>query len=305
MWAEQKATYLLSETRIFRSNGECFAAETTSVPFFSGDKWSALTVFRDIDERKKTQEEAKRYVERLSQMNKDLSQFTYSISHDLKEPLRMVISFLALLSEEMEEHKVEEEQFRLYLGFAKDGALRMGAMLNALLTFLKTGTQEMKLVRYNAGESVQEAIANLQLLIDENAAEIQCDEMPEVEAERSQLTQVFQNLIGNAIKYRQKEVVVTVTISVSDDSDGWRFCVKDNGIGIGEKNIERIFQLFTRLHPRKDYEGLGIGLATCKRIVERHCGQIWVESEKGVGSRFCFTLPKPKKKGNENRGSTV
>ena len=228
----------------------------------------------------------------LSRSNEELKQFAYIASHDLQEPLRKVTSFCQLLSDDYGERL--DDNARTYIQYAVDGALRMKALIQDLLTYSRVDTQGKPLEPTSADDACAEAIDNLTMAIKESGAKITRDPLPVVKADRAQLARLFQNLIGNAIKYRGDEpprIHVGATESNATESNGtWEFRVRDNGIGIDPQYYERIFVIFQRLHGRDEYSGTGIGLAVCKRIVERAGGRIWVESNNGAGSIFCFTL---------------
>jgi PAS domain S-box-containing protein len=243
----------------------------------------------------------------LMRSNAELEQFAYIASHDLQEPLRMVISYLQLLERRYQDRL--DEDAHEFIGYAVDGAVRMQSLIQALLSYARVSSraQPFELVASNC--ILQDAIANLQVAITESGAQITSDPLPEVWGDATQLTQLFQNLIANAIKFRQNEVIPQIHISVrqvaanpslhvGQHSDwrrslptgdltmlaAWCFTVTDNGIGIGASYHDRIFEIFQRLHPRVDYPGTGVGLAICKKIVERHGGKIWVESKPETGS---------------------
>ena len=234
------------------------------------------------------EESLRRAAEELARSNKDLEQFAYVASHDLQEPLRMVTGFVQLLQQKYGGRlDADAEQ---YIAFAVDGAKRMHTLINDLLTYSRVGARGKEPAPTDAGASLQRALDNLQASIHETGAEISHGELPIVRADGTQLTQLFQNLIGNAVKFRGA-APPKIHIDARRDGDAWRFSVRDNGIGIDPKSQERIFQVFQRLHSRQEYPGTGIGLAICQRIVERHGGRIWVESAPGEGATFHFTLP--------------
>jgi signal transduction histidine kinase len=236
---------------------------------------------REIIERKQAQEE-------LVRSNKDLEQFAYVASHDLQEPLRAVSGFVELLRRNLE--KSLDAKTNEYMNFSIEGAKRMQALINGLLEYSRVGTQGKEPQKVNSKEAMDEALARLQASIQESGAKITADDLPTVDFDDLQLTRLFQNLIGNAIKFRSDHIPQIHVSAVRQDAC-WRFAVRDNGIGIEQQYAERIFMIFQRLHTRKAYPGTGIGLSICKKIVERHGGKIWVESAQEHGSTFYFTVP--------------
>jgi PAS domain S-box-containing protein len=225
----------------------------------------------------------------LKRSNEELEQFAYVISHDLREPARMVKSYLELLESRYQGQLDEKADMFIY--HAVDGAERMQEMINALLDLSRIGTRGEEPAPTDAEAVLDRTLNVLERAIEEAEADVTHDSLPTVMADKAQLAQVFQNLIANAIKFRRDDVPPHVHISAEREGDEWVFSVADNGIGIDPKQADRIFQIFQRLHTQEEYEGTGIGLALCKRIVERHGGRIWVESEVGEGSTFTFTLP--------------
>lgn len=247
-----------------------------------------IGVFDDITERKHTEEELHRLLEQLKYSNAELEQFAYVASHDLQEPLRMVSSYMQLLARRYQ-GKLDPDADE-FIGFAVDGAKRMQTLINDLLTFSRVGSRGKPLVHTSGEEALQEAISNLQIAIEESGASITHERLPQVKGDPTQLVQLFQNLLSNAIKFRGLEPP-RIQVGVHQTESEWRFCVSDNGIGIDPKFADRIFVIFQRLHDRASYPGTGIGLAICKRIVQRHGGRIWVEAQPGMGATFYFTLP--------------
>jgi PAS domain S-box-containing protein len=252
-------------------------------------RWVRLEVATDITERKRAEEKLERYAADLKRSNEELEQFANVISHDLREPARMVKSFLQLLEQrygEQLDSKAEE-----YIAYAVDGAERMQEMIKALLDLSRVGTRGKEPAPTDAEAVLERTLTSLSRAIEENDATVTHDPLPTVMADQAQLAQVFQNLIANGIKFQRDGVPPHVHVSAEQKGDKWLFAVEDNGIGIAPEQTERLFQIFQRLHTREEYEGTGIGLALCRRIVERHDGRIWVESEVGEGSTFYFTLP--------------
>ena len=238
--------------------------------------------------RRETEERLRLTLEDLKRSNKELEQFAYVASHDLQEPLRMVASFTQLLEQRYKD-KLDKDANE-FIGYAVNGANRMQGLINDLLTYSRVGTRGKAPEPADSHSALGEAVLNLETMIRENHAVITNDDLPEVRADRSQLVQVFQNLIGNAIKFKSEETP-RIHLSAREAPGEWIFSVKDNGVGIDPQYFERIFVVFQRLHSREEYPGTGIGLALCKRIVERHGGKIWVESAPGKGSTFFFTIP--------------
>ena len=232
--------------------------------------------------------ELHRTAEDLRRSNRDLEQFAYVASHDLQEPLRAVGGFVGLLRRQYEGRL--DEKANEYIGMAVDGAERMQTMIHDLLAFSRVGSKGSPLEKTSARAALEEALANLRQSIQESQAAVTHEELPTVQADATQLVQLFGNLIGNAIKFRS-ERAPAVHVGAARREGDWLFRVQDNGIGIDPQYQERIFLLFQRLHTRQAYPGTGIGLAVCKRIVERHGGRIWVESQPGKGSTFFFTIP--------------
>ena len=241
----------------------------------------------DID-RKEAEQELLRTLENIKFLNQELQQFAYVASHDLQEPLRMVISFTQLLAKKYED-KLDDDA-KDYINYAVDGARRMQTLINDLLSYSRITTHEESFKIINIENVLEDIILNLQIKIKETSAKITYGEMPSLFADRTQLMQLFQNLIVNALRFRRKEPP-QVHISVQQTSNEWIFSVKDNGIGIDQRFFKKIFIIFQRLHTRAEYPGSGIGLAICKRIVDRLNGRIWIESEVGKGSTFKFTIP--------------
>lgn len=227
----------------------------------------------------------------LERSNKELETFAYIASHDLQEPLRMIASYTQLL-----EHRYGaqlDDTAREFIGFAVDGANRMQALIQALLQYSRVETKGAPFTKVPLVEVMDAVRRDLQLVIEEKGARVTNDPLPVVHADRAQMNQLVQNLVGNALKFSRASAP-EVHVSAREDGDRWVLSVRDNGIGIDKRYHERIFQIFQRLHGPADFPGTGIGLAVCRRIVERHGGSIWVESASGAGSTFLFTLPRRK-----------
>ncbi len=250
--------------------------------------YGVVASFRDVTERQQTDQQLRRYASELERSNQELQDFAYAVSHDLQEPLRMVISYLQLLERRYKgQLDASADDF---IAFAVDGALRMQTMIKDLLAYSRVDVRGKEFVPVDCEQILADVLNNLQLTIVESQAIVSHDPLPTVSGDPVQLTQLLQNLVGNAIKFHGQEPP-RVHISAERDQDAWRFSVRDNGIGIDPRHFQRIFMVFQRLHTREEYEGTGIGLALCKRIVERHGGRIWVESIPAQGATFFFTIP--------------
>lgn len=225
----------------------------------------------------------------LQRSNADLMQFAYVASHDLQEPLRMVGSYMGLLARRYG-GQLDETADR-YIAFAVDGANRMQALINDLLLYSRTGTQPLDKRAVAMEQVLRNVLENLRLAINETSAVVRYENLPVVEADEMKITQVLQNLVSNALKFRRDGINPEISLTARQMEGYWQFAVADNGIGFEPKYCDRIFQIFQRLHGVGKYPGNGIGLAICRRIIEHHGGQLWAESEPGVGSTFFFTLP--------------
>jgi light-regulated signal transduction histidine kinase (bacteriophytochrome) len=253
-----------------------------------GDVYALCGIATDITERKRYEEALRAATRELRRSNKELEQFAYVASHDLQEPLRIISSYLQLL-ERRYRHELGPDG-QEFIGFAVEGARRMQHLINDLLAYSRLGTRGTVLRPTAAAKAVQRALGNLQAVIEESQAVVTVGDLPVVTGDEGQLAQLFQNLLSNAIKFRRPGQAPHVDVSAERCEDGWRFAVRDDGIGIDAAHLDRIFFIFQRLHLQEEYPGTGIGLALCKRIVERHGGRIWVESEPGRGATFFFTL---------------
>jgi PAS domain S-box-containing protein len=254
----------------------------------SGRIVGAAKILRDISERKHAQQQLAERAERLAQSNEELEQFAYVASHDLQEPLRMVSSYTQLLARRYKDKL--DDNAREFIHYAVEGATRMQVLINDLLAYSRLDTRGGNVVPTSSEAGLERALANLRLAIEESGAAVTHGPLPTVIADAVLLTQLFQNLVGNALKFRGAEPA-RVHVSAERSDDNWLFAVRDNGIGIDPSYGERIFVIFQRLHGRTEYPGTGIGLAICKKIVERHGGRIWLDGASGPGATFRFTLP--------------
>jgi two-component system, sensor histidine kinase and response regulator len=246
------------------------------------------TSVRRAIREKKLREDHQRSLEELARSNRDLEQFAYVASHDLQEPLRMVATYTQLLAERYQ-GKLDADADK-YIHYAVDGSLRMQKLVQDLLAFSRVGRKGLALETIDCNATLQASLKNLEAAIQESSAVIQYNQLPLVMADSSQLAQLFQNLIGNAIKFRSSRPPV-IRVDAEAKRKEWVFSVADNGIGIAPEHAESVFVIFRRLHARAEYPGNGIGLSICKKIVEQHGGRIWVESQLDHGSTFRFTLP--------------
>lgn len=271
---------------------EDFAAEKQ---FLEESQAAVLNILEDFEAEKEKVEAVNRLLTRktdeLAWSNAELEQFAYVASHDLQEPLRMVSSFVSLLQKRYQ-GELDERADR-YIYHAVDGAKRMKDLIEGLLEYSRAGRHEIGTDPVDLNEALGLATVNLARAIEESGAHVEAGVLPTVRGSTQQLAQVFQNLIGNAIKFRQPGTRPHVGITAVRSGSEWIVSIKDDGIGLDPVYAEKIFSIFQRLHSRSEYPGTGIGLAICKKVIERHGGRIWVESSPGQGSVFRFTLPAP------------
>ena len=271
-----------------RKDGSEFPIEIMLSPLESAEGILVTAAIRDITARKKAEAHLLQKVEELNRSNEELGQFAYIASHDLQEPLRMVASYTQLLSRRYK-GKLDSDADE-FIAFAVDGASRMQRLIQDLLAYSRVGTKGKDLLDTSSEEALQQALMNLRGAIEESGALVTHDPLPTVLADEMQLIQLFQNLVGNAIKYQSPGVPKVHISAARNGGKKWTFSVQDNGLGIDPQYFERIFGMFQRLHKREEFAGTGIGLAICKKIVERHGGSISVESQPGQGSTFRFAL---------------
>lgn len=278
----------LGTLKALRADGEEFPMEASISRTQVGGRMLFTVIVRDITERDRAEKKLAEKMAELARSNADLEQFAYVASHDLQEPLRMVAAYTQLLAERYR-GKLDENADK-FLGYASEGALRMQSLIQDLLAFSRVGRVGNARVRVDCEAAMDEVLLTLGPVIHESGAVVTRGALPVVWADRSQIAQVLQNLVGNAIKFHGKEPPV---ISVQAEKTGgqWLFSVSDNGIGIAPEHAENVFVVFQRLHTRTEYPGNGIGLAICKKIIEHGGGKIWVEAQAGHGSIFKFTIP--------------
>lgn len=279
---------LANHTILVRKDGYELPIDDSAAPILDpgGNILGVVLVFRDVTERRRTERELRDLSFKLAQSNKELEHFAYIASHDLQEPVQMINSFADLL-ERRADDKLDKKE-KEYLNFIKQGSLQAKTLIKELLEYSLIGMSRTY-EPVNLEKVLKEVEANLKFTIKEAHAQIESEPLPVIQGKHLEMVQLFQNLISNAIKYRGKKSP-KVRISCVKLEDSWQFSVEDNGIGIEPKYKEHIFGMFQRLHTKSEYSGTGIGLATCKKIVEHHGGKIWVESEPGEGSTFYFTL---------------
>jgi hypothetical protein len=279
------------ETVRVRKDGSrvCVSMSLSPLADEDGRITGASSLARDITDRKLAEEALMRTAKELDRSNRELEQFAYVTSHDLQEPLRTITGYLQLLS-----HRYLgqlDEKGDKYIGFAVEGAQRMSTLIRDMLSYSRVSTRGEKFLPTDSKESLEYALRNLRSTIEQSQASITHDPLPVVDADKTQLVQLFQNLVGNAIKYRSPDRPIRIHISARNENDAWLFNVQDNGIGFEQQYEDKMFLIFQRLHSRGKYPGTGIGLAICKRIVDRHGGRIWAVGEPGRGAKFCFTIP--------------
>jgi PAS domain S-box-containing protein len=277
-----------------RKDGSEFPIEIMLSPLESLEGMLVTAAIRDITERKRSEEHLFKTVGELKRSNEELQQFAYVASHDLQEPLRMVASYTQLLARRYK-GRLDSDADE-FIAFAQDGCDRMQVLIQDLLTYSRAGTNGKELGDISCESVLKEALANLRTTIEQSGAVVTHDSLPALKTNERQLAHVFQNLVGNAIKYRRADVPRVHVSAIENDGKEWIFSVRDNGLGIEPQYFERIFVLFQRLHGREEFEGTGIGLAVCKKIVERLGGRIWVESQLEKGSTFYFALPEGEQK---------
>ncbi|WP_161625003.1 PAS domain S-box protein [Paramagnetospirillum caucaseum] len=276
------------ESRLRRKDGQVFDVLVSVQEVVLDDQDCLLFICRDISAAKEMEARTADLLARLDASNKELEQFAYVTSHDLQEPLRMISGYAQLI-ERRYRGRLDGDADE-FIAFLVDGAKRMQAMIQDLLEYSRVERLGGQFTEFGLGTVLDEVRRNLGAALAEAGGSIEIGPMPPVTADRSQVLRLFQNLIGNALKYRSPERPPRVTVSAESGPRGWVFSVADNGIGIEPAYFDRIFLVFQRLHTREHYDGTGIGLAICKKIIERHGGRIWVESEAGRGSVFRFTL---------------
>jgi len=287
---KQTETFRNEEIVILTKKGDrrTVLLSTSVVKDRDGKILYSVSLQRDITEGKRIEEELKRTLAELERSNAELEEFAYVASHDLQEPLRMVSSYLQLI-ERRYKNRLDKDADE-FIAFAVDGATRMQKMINKLLLYSRIGKQSESLKPIDCEDILDQVVANLAAAIQESGVIVTRDPLPTVMANDALLIELLQNLIGNAVKFRGKKSP-GVHVKAEKKGSDWVFSVRDNGIGVDPRHAGLVFQIFQRLHGRSEYPGTGIGLAICRRIVEYHGGNIWLESEPTKGSTFYFSIP--------------
>jgi PAS domain S-box-containing protein len=271
-----------------RRDGTEFPCEISLSSIETDDGVLATAAIRDISDRKRAERELARHSAELQRSNVELQRFAYVASHDLQEPLRMIVAYTDRLTEHLSRHL--DERSGKWAGYVVEGAARMQALIEGVLEFSRVQPDQTRFEETDGELVLRRALANLNAAVEESGARATHDDLPTVYGDPVQLVQLFQNLIGNSIKFRSTELP-QIHITCRRSGDEWSFAVSDNGIGIDIGEAERIFELFARLQSKDDYPGAGIGLALCKKIVETHGGRIWLDPTPRAGTTLCFTLP--------------
>ncbi|MDZ7716399.1 MAG: ATP-binding protein [Balneolaceae bacterium] len=280
----------------FRKNDGTYAPVMDRAIFIrneAGEVTRVVGAMTDLTKQKQNEEALKKLNKELEASNRELEQFAYVASHDLQEPLRMVSSFLKRLESKYADQLDEKAQ--QYIDFAVGGSQRMRQIILDLLNYSRMNQDEFKREPLDVNNLIEEVLKLEHTIIDDSKAEITYNNLPTVKAAKTPLQQVFKNLINNGIKYRKPNEKPHITIEGKEKDNRWEFAVSDNGIGIKKEFQDNIFTIFQRLHTQDEYAGTGIGLSVAKKIVEKHGGEIWVESEEGKGSTFYFTIAKEQK----------
>lgn len=279
----------LIEITALHKSGREFPIELTIVPINQDGTIFFCAFLRDITERKQAEEIQNQYANKLKQKNIELEQFAYVVSHDLQEPLRTVSGFVDLLRRHYKGK--EDDVSGRYINFINEASQRMRNLVSDLLDYSRLG-RERKLDEIDCNQVVKDVLSDLAIAIRESHAVVSGDNLPVITGYRTEVKQLFQNLISNSLKFRRQNDSPVISIWAEEEKDSWKFTVRDNGIGINKRHWERIFVIFQRLHLKNEYEGTGIGLAHCKKIVELHEGKIWLDSQPGKGTDFFFTIRK-------------
>jgi PAS domain S-box-containing protein len=272
-----------------RKDGSEFVVEISLSPIKLADRTLISAAIRDVTDKKKAESEIAAQNKKLQLQNKELEQFTYLASHDLQEPLRTLISFSSIIKEEYT-GKLDEE-FNQYIDFIYESSNRMQDLVKGLMDYSRIGKVK-ELAAIDCDKIIYEVLSDMSTVIKEKKAQITVSKLPVIYGYPTEIRLIFQNLISNSLKFTKKGSIPEINVNAKEVNDNWHFSIQDNGIGIDEKNISKIFKIFKRLNNRDQYEGTGIGLSHCEKIIDLHGGSIWVDSKLGQGSVFNFTIPK-------------
>jgi PAS domain S-box-containing protein len=276
-----------------RKDGTIFPIELSVSEMYFGSTRKFSGIIRDVSARVEQEEEREKLIDKLTDSNEELERFAFVCSHDLQEPLRMVRSFSEKLQDHIADSLEHDVKGKKYFNFVIDGAARAQTLITDILTYSSISTDTHMLERVSIEQIITIIKSNMLDTAERTTGSITFDPLPYLQGNKTQLFQLFQNLINNGLKYQRPDVEPHVHISVEDSGQHWTFSIKDNGIGMEKRHLKKIFEVFQRLHRRSQYAGTGVGLSICKKVTERHGGIIWVESEKGVGSTFYVKLLKP------------
>jgi len=276
-----------------RKDGTTFPMDLSVSEMNFGDVRKFSGIVRDVSERVALEVEREKFIDKLTDSNEELARFAFVCSHDLQEPLRMVRSFSEKLQEHIADDLENDEKGKKYFNFVIDGAARAQTLITDILAYSSISSDTQILEAVNVEDIITVIRSNVFDFNEDKIGEITYDSLPTLQGNKTQILQLFQNLINNGLKYQNKGNIPHVHISVEDAGEHWTFIIKDNGIGMEERHLKKIFDVFQRLHRRSQYAGTGVGLSICKKVAERHGGTIWVESEKGIGSTFYVKLLKP------------
>lgn len=282
--------YSIEKRNFHKSGGMVFCSVDVHILKESGRPKFLIGVIKDISQRKENEKRLERYALQLEESNRNLQEFAYAASHDLREPLRTVVSYVQLLKKKMPAHAMNKDTHD-FMDFIVSGSKRMESQIAALLDYSRVSRGELKLQRTDLNQTVFNVCNSLKSQMKENGASIEIGHLPEIMADAHQMDVLMQNLISNSIKYRRGDDAPLVRISSKKQETDWLFSVTDNGIGMEKGYLEKIFAVFRRLHSQEEIPGTGIGLTICRRILQRHGGKIWAESKPGVGTTFFFTIP--------------
>lgn len=272
-------------------NGSYYWVNTTIVPFLDerGRPYQYVSIRYEITQRKLAEEQLRVYADRLEQSNRELQDFASIAAHDLQEPLRKILAFGDRLTQRFRGELSDEA--RDYLERMLSSAKRMRRLIDDLLTYSRVTTQAKPFEKTQLNQVVQDVLSDLELRIEQTKAQVEVSDLPVIEADRSQMHQLIQNLVSNGLKFQKKDVPPIIRIGAQTTQEVCILTISDNGIGFHEKYLDRIFTIFQRLHGKHEYEGTGVGLAVCRRIIERHNGSITAQSSPGQGANFIMTLP--------------